>query len=64
MKATRGRTIKEEVIMIKTMEPKEFPSTSMEAPKIKLDGVQMAAPHRVTKLRIVQCRWSSVTGAK
>ena len=64
MAATRGKTITEEVIIIRTMEPNEFPSTSIEAPKIKLDGVHMAAPQRVAKLRIVQCRWSSETGAK
>ena len=46
------------------MEANELPSTRSEAPKINPDGVQMAAPQRLIKLRIVQRRWSSETGAK
>ena len=56
MAVTRGNIIKVAIIMKETMEAKELPSTSIEAPKMKLDGVQRAAPQRLTKLSIVQRR--------
>ena len=64
MAVTSGNRINDAIIIKHIMEANELPSTRSEAPKINPDGVQMAAPQRLIKLRIVQRRWSSETGAK